>query len=69
MYLSKVFKSNLREITLEDRDKLFSDDITSAILDPSTTSFTIKEMRTVIKNLNPKAPIMISQAIKFYRRY
>jgi len=43
-------------ITLEEKNKLFPDDITSIILDTTTRPF--KEVRAVIKNLNPKkAPV------------
>jgi hypothetical protein len=46
-HLSKVFKHNPREITLEKENKFFSD---STTLDNPTRSFIIKEVRAVIKN-------------------
>jgi hypothetical protein len=53
-HLSKVFKPNPREITHKEKNKLLSDDITSITLDTTTRPFIIKEVRTAIKNLNPK---------------
>jgi hypothetical protein len=52
MHLSKIFKLNPCEITLEEEYKLLSDNTTSITLDIPTRLFTIKE--AVIKNLNPK---------------
>jgi hypothetical protein len=54
MHFSKVFKPNPREIILEEENKLLSDDITFATPDTPTRLFIIKEVRTVIKNLNAK---------------
>jgi hypothetical protein len=54
MHLSKVFKPNPREITLEKENTLLSDDITSIILDTTTRPFIIKEMGAIIENLNPR---------------
>jgi hypothetical protein len=54
LYLSKIFKPNLREITLEEESKLQLDAITVATLDIPSKFFTIKEVRAIIKNLNPK---------------
>jgi hypothetical protein len=52
-HLSKVFKSNSCEITLEKENKLLFDDIPSTL-----DTFIIKKVRAVIKKrqLNPKAP-------------
>jgi len=54
VHFSKVFKPNPREITLEEEDRLLSDDITPDILDTSTRPFIINEVKAVIKYLNPK---------------
>jgi len=53
MHLSKIFKPNSREFTLE-KNKLPSDVITIAILNIPAKFFAIKEVKLVIKNLNPK---------------
>jgi hypothetical protein len=56
-FASKIFKPNPREISLQEKNKMLSDDTTSATLDTLTKSFTIKEVsiiKEVIKNLNPK---------------
>jgi len=45
-HLSKVFKLKPREIILEEENKLFFDNITPAILDTPTKSFTINEVKT-----------------------
>jgi hypothetical protein len=45
MHLSKISKFNLREIILEEENKLLSDIIITAILDTPTKFFTIKEVR------------------------
>jgi hypothetical protein len=51
--ISQRFLS-LTRARLEEKNMLFSDDIISATLDTPTRPFTIKEMRAIIKNLNPK---------------
>jgi len=43
------FKPNPREITLEEENRLLSDDIISAILDSRTTSFTVKTIESCNK--------------------
>jgi len=53
IYLSKIIKLNLTKIIIEKENKLFLA-ITIAILNTCTKSFTIKEVRAVIKNLNLK---------------
>lgn len=56
-HLSRVFKPNPREITLEEENKLLSEPVTATTttsLDTPTKPFTSKEVRTAIKNLNPK---------------
>jgi len=50
----EVFKPNLREITQEEENKLFSDNTTSAMQDISILFFIDNEMKAVIKHLNPK---------------
>jgi hypothetical protein len=47
-------KPNSREITLEKKNKLLSDDITSITLDTTRRPFIIKEVRPTIENLNLK---------------
>jgi len=54
-HITKVFKPNSCEITLEEKNKFLSNDISSTILN-TTWPFTVKEMRVAIKNLNPKMP-------------
>jgi len=51
-HLSKIFKPNPREITLEEENDLFSDDIISVILDTPIRIFNIKKVRAEIRNLN-----------------
>jgi len=67
LHFSKVFKPNPREITLEEEDRLLSDDITPDTLDTSTRPFIINEVKAVIKYLNPKKALsydlIISQSI------
>jgi len=53
-HLSKIFKPNPCEITLEEDNKLLSDNTTPAILDTPMRPYVIKEGRAVIRNLNPK---------------
>jgi len=53
MHLSKIFKPNLREIILEEENKLLSDDIISATLDPYK-ALHYQRNESLIKNLNPK---------------
>jgi len=53
-YLFKVFKLNLTEITQEKENRLLSDDIIPATQDTPTRSFTVNEVKTIIKHLNPK---------------
>jgi len=55
VHLSKTFKPNSRKITLKEENKLLSDDTTPATLDTlDTRSFTINEVKVIIKYLNPK---------------
>jgi hypothetical protein len=54
IYFSELFNPNLHEITLQQDNKLHSDAVTATTLDIFTKSFTIKELRTIIKNLNLK---------------
>jgi len=53
----KVFKPNPREIIEEN--KLLSDDTTSAIQDILTRPFIVKEVKAVIKHLNPKKSVRL----------
>jgi len=52
--LSKVLKSNSREITLKKENRLLFDDTTPATQDTSIRSFIVNEVKAVIKYLNPK---------------
>jgi len=52
--LSKVFKPNSREITLEKENRLLFDDTTPATQDTSIRPFIVNEVKAVIKHLNPK---------------
>jgi len=54
IYLPEVFKSNLREIIIEEENKLLSEAIIVISLNTPIKFFTVKEVRAVIKNLNPK---------------
>jgi hypothetical protein len=53
MRFSKIFKPNPREITLEEENKLLSDNITST-LHTTKRPFTIKEVRVSIKKPESK---------------
>jgi len=45
VHLSKVFKPNPRENTVEEENSLLSDDTSSAILDTPIRPFTINEVK------------------------
>ncbi|KAH0945612.1 hypothetical protein HN011_002179, partial [Eciton burchellii] len=57
MYLSKIFKSNQWQIILEKENKLLTDAVITVTIDASIMIFTVKEVRAVIKNLNPKKTV------------
>jgi len=54
MHLSTIFEPNLREVILKEEKKLPSNAITPATLNASAKSFTVKKIRAVISELNPR---------------
>jgi len=54
VHLFKVFKSNPSKTTLKEENRLLPDNTISATLNNLTKSFTINEVKAIIKSLNPK---------------
>jgi len=54
VYFFKIFKPNPREITLEEENRLLSDNSTPTTQVTPTSPFTVNEMKAIIKYLNAK---------------
>jgi len=54
VHLSKVFEPHPREITIDEERKLLTDTNTSAQMVVPVMPFTVNEVRTAIRMLNPK---------------